>query len=52
MALTVIFGLTSSTVLTLIVIPSIYYHVMKGRPQRSDAVANLGEVGAESIPVK
>jgi HAE1 family hydrophobic/amphiphilic exporter-1 len=51
MALTVIFGLTSSTVLTLIVIPSIYYGVMKLRMESSRA-SEPDVAPVESIPAK
>lgn len=50
MALTVIFGLTSSTVLTLLVIPAIYYRVMKMR--QGTAVEPARDVAPESILVK
>jgi HAE1 family hydrophobic/amphiphilic exporter-1 len=52
MALTVIFGLTASTVLTLIVIPSIYYHVMKLREAGSNEPAEDRDASAESVPAK
>lgn len=52
MALTVIFGLTSSTVLTLIVIPSIYYRVMLSRETPVSGPVEAGEVAGESVPVK
>jgi Cu/Ag efflux pump CusA len=52
MALTVIFGLTSSTVLTLVVIPSIYYHVMKSRESRLAEGIQPNDLSAESVPVK
>jgi Cu/Ag efflux pump CusA len=51
MALTVIFGLTSSTVLTLIVIPSIYYGVIKLRMESSRA-SEPDVAPVESIPAK
>jgi hydrophobic/amphiphilic exporter-1 (mainly G- bacteria), HAE1 family len=52
MALTVIFGLAASTVLTLIVIPSIYYRVMKGRIVRTGETALPNDIAADSVPVK
>jgi HAE1 family hydrophobic/amphiphilic exporter-1 len=52
MAVTVIFGLISSSVLTLIVIPSIYYLVMKWREGRTSQTYAESEMSAESVPVK
>jgi HAE1 family hydrophobic/amphiphilic exporter-1 len=52
MALTVIFGLTSSTVLTLIVIPVIYYGVMKARESGVVPVAGTGELDSGSVLAK
>ncbi len=52
MALTVIFGLTSSTVLTLVVIPTIYYRVMHSRESRMREITEAGDVAGESVPVK
>jgi len=49
MALTVIFGLATSTVLTLIVIPSIYFWVMRAREVTGGTPE---DVTAESVPVK
>lgn len=52
MALTVIFGLTSSTVLTLIVIPTIYYLVSRSRPGRSPAEMEPVSLRTEHVLVK
>ena len=52
MALTVIFGLASSTVLTLIVIPAIYYLVMQRGEARELQTAGLGDEPAESAQFK
>jgi len=52
MAVTVIFGLATSTVLTLIVIPSIYYVVMKWREGHTAQTVAATEMPADSIPVK
>jgi len=52
MALTVIFGLTSSTVLTLIVIPVIYHGVMSVRGGELGAAVEGEGLNAESAPAK
>jgi len=52
MALTVIFGLTSSAVLTLIVIPSIYYGVMKLWGEQTAPAAETSVLDSETIPAK
>jgi HAE1 family hydrophobic/amphiphilic exporter-1 len=52
MALTVIFGLTSSTVLTLIVIPVIYHGVMSVRGGELGATVESEGLNAESAPAK
>ena len=50
MALTVIFGLTSSTVLTLVVIPVMYYRVMQvGEGQRTIPTENDRWVSREAV---
>jgi HAE1 family hydrophobic/amphiphilic exporter-1 len=50
MALTVIFGLTSSTVLTLIVIPTIYHIVERWKERRGMAITASDRVAAEAAP--
>jgi len=52
MAITVIFGLASSTVLTLIVIPSIYYQIMRWREKHTAQSSVVDELPTDSIPVK
>jgi len=52
MALTVIFGLTSSTVLTLIVIPSIYYSVMMRQEKQLAPVTETGNLDSGSVLAK
>jgi HAE1 family hydrophobic/amphiphilic exporter-1 len=52
MALTVIFGLTASTVLTLIVIPSIYYRVVRWREARVAVTAVAGRSETETVPAE
>jgi HAE1 family hydrophobic/amphiphilic exporter-1 len=52
MALTVMFGLTSSTLLTLIVIPTIYHLVESAKERRFGPAASPVAVPDGSIPVK
>jgi len=52
MALTVIFGLTSSTLLTLIVIPTIYHLVEGEKERRFGPVDETGSVQDETVLVK
>jgi HAE1 family hydrophobic/amphiphilic exporter-1 len=52
MALTVIFGLTSSTVLTLIVIPSVYYSVMLRKEKQVIPVVETGNLDSGSALAK
>ena len=54
MALTVVFGLLFSTVLTLIVIPTVYYVVLQGRrhQRQAGAVDEIAAVETGSVPVK
>jgi hydrophobic/amphiphilic exporter-1 (mainly G- bacteria), HAE1 family len=50
MALTVIFGLTSSTLLTLIVIPTIYFRIERWKDRGLDVPQEYNAV--EAVPVK
>jgi HAE1 family hydrophobic/amphiphilic exporter-1 len=52
MALTVIFGLTSSTLLTLIVIPTIYYLVAHAQERWAFHTGNDAPSSTESVPAK
>jgi HAE1 family hydrophobic/amphiphilic exporter-1 len=52
MALTVMFGLTSSTLLTLIVIPTIYHWVEAAKERRFGGVEKLSIVPDESVSSK
>jgi len=52
LALTVIFGLLFSSVLTLIVIPTVYYVVMQATHRQTGAANETARIGAESLPVK
>jgi HAE1 family hydrophobic/amphiphilic exporter-1 len=52
MALTVIFGLISSTVLTLIVIPTIYHSMVRIRGERRDLETDTDVVKEEAVLVK
>jgi hydrophobic/amphiphilic exporter-1 (mainly G- bacteria), HAE1 family len=52
MALTVMFGLTSSTLLTLIVIPTIYHLVEGAKERRFGRMVQVDDISNEVVPSK